>query len=108
MRPRRTRRRHSEAPLKGSARRSSPEPTGRDLRTLAKGPELQPRDPGIDSRIADESAEAAIGAGDHVLLADDLRILLEALRHEPRMLDDVGEGVDHAGDQRLAVGQFGL
>ena len=49
--------------------------------------------------------EAAVGAGEHVLAADDTGEADEALRDELGMLDDVGVVRDHARDQLLALGQ---
>ena len=54
-------------------------------------------------RCAPRSAKAAVDACDHALAADDVGVAADALRHQPRMLDEVGGGIDHAGDQDLVV-----
>ena len=60
------------------------------------------------ARVADKGRETAIGAGEHPLASDDVGELADALRHQFRVLDVVGAGVDHAGDQHLVVRQFGI
>jgi hypothetical protein len=50
--------------------------------------------------------EAAISAGERARrIADDLRDPLETVCHHLRMLDKIGQAVDHAGDQELVVAQ---
>jgi hypothetical protein len=57
----------------------SPELLRRDPRTLRHRSHFCPHDVGIDGRLPDPGAEAAVAAGHHVLAADELRtIALEA------------------------------
>ena len=56
----------------------------------------------------DPAAEAAIGAGDDVLAADDLGIAQDAVGDELRVLDEVGGVADHTRHQHLARRQFRL
>src|SRR5712672_2879333 len=56
----------------------------------------------------DPAAEAAIGAGDDVLAADDLGIAQDAVGDELRVLDEVGSVADHTRHQHLARRQFRL
>src|ERR1700678_4145259 len=60
------------------------------------------------TRVANECREAAIGPGNHPLAAHDVAESPYALRDEFGMLDVVGAGVDHAGDQHLVVRYFGV
>src|SRR5262245_7396203 len=81
-----------------------PQPVRGEARALRQRLELEPGRLGVASRPAHEGAEAAVGAADHVLPAGDPGERLQPLRHQPRMLDVIGQGIDDAGDQRLAVG----
>ena len=63
--------------------------------------ELEIGDLRIDLAVAGRGAEAAIGAGDHLVAADDLGQPHDALRHQIGMLDIIGGGVDDAGQQHL-------
>src|ERR1700724_2806120 len=56
----------------------------------------------------DPAAEAAIGAGDDVLAADDLGIAQDAVGDELRVLDQVGGVADHTRHQHLARRPFSL
>ena len=47
----------------------------------------------------DAATEAAIGAGDNVFAADDLRVAHDAVGDDLRMLDDIGGMTDDAGNQ---------
>src|SRR5262245_57341826 len=76
--------------------------------TIRQRLELEPGHLRIATRPADEGAEAAVSPCDHVLPADDAREGLDALRDEARMLDVIGERVDHARDQGFAVRNLGL
>ena len=72
---------------------------------LRRALELRPDDAVGHRRLgAHRGAEAAIDAGDDALAADDVGIAPDALRHEARMLDEVGGRIDDAGDQDLVVG----
>ena len=51
-------------------------------------------------------AEAAIGAGDHVLATGDPGEIEDAVGDDLGMLDDIGGVADDARDQDLALGQF--
>ena len=68
--------------------------------------ELELGDLRIDLAVAGEGAEAAVGAGDDALAADHVGEAHDALRHQFGMLDIVGAGVDHAGQQDLVVRQL--
>ena len=56
-----------------------PELLRRQPRAFGERSELGPGDLGLDQRHADEGAKAAVAAGDHVLPADELRKLHDAL-----------------------------
>ena len=66
--------------------------------------ELGPADRGV----ADPRAETAIGAGQHVLAADQLGVAHQALGDQIGMLDEVGAVADDARDQGGAFRQFHL
>jgi hypothetical protein len=65
--------------------------------------ELGPGDLRVHGAEAREGAEAAVRAGHHPVLAEDLGEPLEALAHEVRVLDEVGGRVHHAGNEDLVV-----
>jgi len=77
-----------------------------DGRTLGKGFELFEGDFADYATISGKGAEAAIGAGDDAVLANDLGEALDALCDEFRVFDKVGTGIDRAGDQYLVIGYF--
>src|ERR1700741_1929234 len=52
------------------------------------------------------AAEAAVAAGDDVLASHALRVTGDALRHDLRMLDDVGGVRHYAGHQYLSLRQL--
>src|SRR6185312_14322993 len=81
-----------------SARRRSalPEAPRRDRRTLGHRRELRPDDIGIDRRLADPCAVAAVAAGHHVLATDALGVAADALGDELGMLDEVRLRFDDA------------
>ena len=58
--------------------------------------------------MPDARADAAIGAGQHVLAPDELRIAHEALGDEIGMLDEIGAMADDAGNERRALRQLHL
>src|SRR5687768_17821942 len=51
------------------------------------------------------ATESTVGAGDHALTANELRKSHEAIGDELGMFHDVRGVRDHAGDERLALGQ---
>src|SRR5882672_951930 len=79
-----------------------PELLAGDGGALGHGLELGVDHVGVDGRLPDPGAEAAIGTGDHVLAPDELGIARDALRDQLGMLDEVGFGLDYAADQHLA------
>src|SRR5262245_6059564 len=85
-----------------------PETVRRDARALRQRLELEPGRLRVASRPAHEGAEAAVGAADDILLAGDAGEGFEPLCNKPWMLDVIGERIDDARDQRLAVGNADL
>src|SRR5207342_777071 len=65
-----------------------------------------PHDLGVDLDAAGKGTEAAVGAGNDVFAADRLGVLHDTVGNQLRMLDEVRGGVDHAGDDGLAVRQL--
>src|SRR5262245_29998868 len=84
----------------------APEPVRGDPCTLAQRLQLQIRDVGIHRAEAGERAEAAVGAGNHALAADDIRETAQPLGDEQRMLDVIGGRAQHARYQDLVIGQL--
>src|SRR5215831_6716058 len=87
---------------------SAPELLRGQARALGHHGDLGPSDLGLHKIGAPEGGEAAVASGHHPLAPDDLRVAHEALRHQLRVLDEVGGGVEHAGDDNLVVGQTHL
>ena len=54
----------------------------------------------------DAAAQAAVGAGDHVLAADDFSERDNAIGDQFRMLDEIGGVADKAGDEEFSGGEF--
>jgi hypothetical protein len=84
----------------------SPRPAGPQPRDRL---ELGPGDLGL--HLVDrprERHEPAVGAGDHPFAADDLGVADETLRHQLRVLDEVGRRVEHARNDHPVVGQTDL
>jgi len=52
--------------------------------------------------MADPGAETAIGAGQHILAADQIGVAHQTLGDQIRMLDKIGAVADNAGDERGA------
>ena len=76
------------------------------MRALHQRRELQPRRFGMAWVKANEGSEAAVGAGDDALLADDIGESLKPFRDQLGMLDTIGLGVDHPDDKRLVIRQL--
>src|SRR5262245_52049086 len=73
---------------------------------LGEGGKLRPHHVGIDGRLADPGAVAAVGAGDDVLAPDQPSVASDALGYQVGMLDEVRFGFDHARDQHFSLGQL--
>src|SRR6185369_10302339 len=86
----------------GPAWRPSPQRVGGEPRALDQRAQLVPDDVGVDLDPTGEGAEAAVAARDDVLTTDHVGVALDALGDQVRMLDEVGGGVDDAGDEDLA------
>ena len=54
----------------------------------------------------DAAAQAAVGAGDNVFLADEFGKRDEAIGYQFRVLDEVGGVADEAGDENFSGGEF--
>src|SRR5581483_7933128 len=80
-----------------------------DVGALAAGLELGPYHVVGDQLVAGEGAEAAVARGDDpAAVADGIDRLADAVGDDLRMLDEVGRGVDHAGNQDELVRQLRL
>ena len=91
--------------------RSRPEqPPRGDAGALCHCGELRPHHIFRHPAHSRRGIEAAVGAGQQaVRIADRCRDALDALGHDLGMLDEVGEGIDHAGNDGLIGGrQHGL
>src|SRR6516225_133268 len=75
---------------------TSPEGRRREAGAFDKRPQLGPGKAGVDP-----AAEAAIGAGNYVLTADDRRVAQDAVGDELRVLDKVGSVADDARHQHF-------
>ncbi len=80
-----------------------PQRLARESGALGQGAQLGPGDLWMRA-----PAEAAVGAGDDVLFSDQIRVALQALRHELRVLHHVGGVGDHARNEDLAGGELHL
>ena len=80
----------------------SPQLFCRDARAFGHRFEFRPG----NLRIADSRSEAAVGAGHHVLTANDPGITHQAFGDDFRVLDDVGGMADDAGDDHFALRKF--
>src|SRR5439155_5272302 len=85
---------------------SAPELARGDTRAFGHRRHLRPHDVGIDGRLPDPGAEAAIASGHDVLATDELRVTSDPLRDELGVLDEVGFRLDHAGDEHLSIRQL--
>src|SRR5665213_1672664 len=85
----------------------SPQLLARDRRALAERVQFSPHNAVDDHRLgAYGGAEAAVDAGDQPLAVDHLGVAADALRDEPRMLDEIRGRVDDAGNEDFVVGDF--
>src|SRR5947207_1753672 len=83
-----------------------PQPARGEVGPLAQRAELRPRHALLDQLRARECAEATVDAGDDAAaIADRLDDGHDAVRHDLRMLDDVGRGVDDAGHEQHPIRQ---
>src|SRR5581483_11357850 len=87
---------------RNSAPASRPELPGGAPRALGKRRELGPDDVGIDRRLADPGAVAAVASRDHILAPHELGVASDALRDQLGVLDEVRFGLNHPGYQHLA------
>src|SRR5499426_3592119 len=87
---------------------SAPELLRGEARALGHHGDLGPGDLGLHEIGPPKGGEAAVAPGHHPLASDDLRVAHDALRHQLRVLDEVGGGVEYAGDDHLVVGQTHL
>src|SRR5262245_22021049 len=78
---------HSE--ITATWQMSSPELPGRDAGAFRHGGDLRPHHVGIDCRLPNPGAIAAVRARDHVLAADQARVAADALGDQLGMLDEV-------------------
>jgi hypothetical protein len=69
----------------GSENNSTPQLLARDRRAFAQGAQLGPGDLRMDA-----AAQAAVGAGDDVFLADDFSERDDAIGYQFRVLDEIG------------------
>src|SRR6516165_2547779 len=79
-----------------------------DVRAIAQCAQLLPGDRRVDLAVAGKRTEAAVGAGDHALDADDGSEALDALCDELGVLDVIGAGVDEARREYLVLGNLRL
>ena len=78
----------------------------REPRALGHRRQLGPHDVGIDGRLADPGAEAAIAAGDDVVAADEVGVAGDALRDQLGVFDEIRFRLDDARDEGLALRQL--
>src|SRR5881398_2856534 len=84
----------------------APEPLARQLRTISHRLELCPGNRGGDAVPIRTGAEAAIRARNDVLAAHDAGIVHDVVRHQLRMLNEVGLRINHASDQDHAIWEW--
>jgi hypothetical protein len=80
---------------------STPQLLARDRRAVAQGAQLGPGDLRMDA-----AAQAAVGAGDDVFLADDSSERDQAIGDQFRVLDELGGVPDNTRNQDLPAGEF--
>src|SRR5262245_34442635 len=83
--------------------RSPPELPARETRPFRQRLQLRVGDVRIDLAEAGEGAEAAVGARDDTLAADDVGETADALGNVLGMLDEVRHRIDHAWQQDLVI-----
>src|SRR5262245_51682220 len=81
----------------------APELLARQLGTISHCLELGPGNRGGDSVPIRTGAEAAVRTRNHVLAAHDAGIVHDAVRHQLRMLNEVGLCIYHASDHDHAI-----
>src|SRR6266566_3446540 len=87
---------------------SAPQPVGGDRGALGERGELGPDDRRHDRvGLPGEGGETAISASYDTLAPDDLGVMANVLRDQPRVLDKIGRRVDAARHQDPIVGDFG-
>src|SRR5262245_16941107 len=80
----------------------TPQPRAGDRGALAERAQLGPDDALGHHRLAAHCrSEAAIDAGDQALAVHERGVAADALRHQPRMLDEIRRGVDDARNENL-------
>src|SRR6516165_5391905 len=94
---------NSGSPSAIKPRLTRPKLSAGNARAIDQRRELGPGDVGMHFVARARCAEAAIGAGDDALAADDAGEAQDALRHQFRMLDEMNAVRHHAGDETLAV-----
>src|SRR5262245_39432398 len=83
----------------------TPECRGRQAGAFGHGAQLGPDNLRFDLiRRPGKGAKAAISPSNNVLLAHGFGIAHQPLCHQLRMLDKVGGGVQHAGNEDLILG----
>src|SRR3954447_20058054 len=70
-----------------------------DAGALDHGGELGPGNAGWHAAHPHCRAEATVGAGDHSLRSDDVDEVEQPFGDQLRVLDEVGDGVDDAGNE---------
>ena len=78
-----------------------------ELGTLSECGELGPDDRGRHGVVdKGEGRKATIGTGNHPLAPNDVGVMADPLRNQPRMLDEIRRRIDDPGDQDLVIGNF--
>ena len=82
------------------------QPTGRKPSAIPQARKFGPDHILGDTAPAGRGVEAAIGPGQHPRrIANHGGNALDTVRHHFRVLDEIGQAVDDAGDQDLVVGE---
>src|SRR5262245_46375020 len=89
-----------------AARRLTPQLLARKPRALGERFELRPHDRGMDPAMERALREAAVGAGDDVLTADELAEPHDPLGDERGMLDHISGVTDDARNEHLPLWQL--
>lgn len=85
-----------------------PEAARRNLGTLHQRLELAPGDVRIDGMKRRKTGKTAVRASDHPFPADEIGVLLDALRDHFGMFNIVRTSVDHTGHDDLVTGKLHL